>query len=140
LTALCESGMIPVVAPIATDEDGGTWNINADTAAGDIAAAVKAEKLVFLTDTPGLLREVKNPETLIKQVHISEVQRLKEQGIIAGGMVPKVEACIKALNHGVRRTHIVDGRVPHSMLLEIFTDKGMGSLVTRDTAVVQEGN
>ncbi|HOD95624.1 MAG TPA: acetylglutamate kinase [Candidatus Hydrogenedentes bacterium] len=140
LTALCESGMIPVVAPIATDEDGGTWNINADTAAGDIAAAVKAEKLVFLTDTPGLLREVKNPETLIKQVHISEVQRLKEQGIIAGGMVPKVEACIKALNHGVRRTHIIDGRVPHSMLLEIFTDKGMGSLVTRDTAVVQEGN
>lgn len=140
LTALCESGMIPVVAPIATDEEGGTWNINADTAAGDIAAAVQAEKLVFLTDTPGLLREVKNPETLIKQVHVSEVERLKEQGIIAGGMVPKVEACIKALNHGVRRTHIIDGRVPHSMLLEIFTDKGMGSLVTRDAAVVQEGN
>jgi acetylglutamate kinase len=132
LTALCDSGMIPVVAPIATDEEGGTWNINADTAAGDIAAAVKAEKLVFLTDTPGLLREVGKPETLIKQVHASEVKTLKEEGVIAGGMAPKIDACIKALNHGVRRTHIIDGRVPHSMLLEIFTDKGLGSLVSRD--------
>ena len=124
--------MIPVVAPIATDEEGGTWNINADTAAGDIAAAVKAEKLVFLTDTPGLLREVGKPETLIKQVHASEVKTLKEEVVIAGGMAPKIDACIKALNHGVRRTHIIDGRVPHSMLLEIFTDKGLGSLVSRD--------
>lgn len=140
LTALCESGMIPVVAPIATDEAGGTWNINADTAAGDIAAAVKAEKLVFLTDTPGLLREVGKPETLIKQVHASEVKALKEEGVIAGGMAPKIDACIKALNHGVRRTHIIDGRVPHSMLLEIFTDKGLGSLVSRDVAESKEGN
>lgn len=140
LTALCESGMIPVVAPIATDEEGGTWNINADTAAGDIAAAVKAEKLVFLTDTPGLLRDVDKPETLIKQVHASEVKKLKEEGIIAGGMAPKIDACIKALNHGVRRTHIIDGRVPHSMLLEIFTDKGLGSLVSRDVAETREGN
>ena len=132
LKALCDNGMIPVIAPIATDKDGGSWNVNADTAAGDIAAAVEAEKLVFLTDTPGLLRDVNDPESLIHRVHSRDVEHLKNQGIIAGGMVPKIDACLKALDFGVRRTHIIDGRVPHSLLLEIFTDKGLGSLVSHD--------
>ncbi len=126
---LCEAGMIPVVAPIATDAEGGTWNINADSAAGEVAAALKAEKLVFLTDTPGLLRDVTDTESLIHQLPSSEVEPLTRQGVIAGGMIPKVEACLKALDYGVRKTHIIDGRVPHSLLLEIFTDKGLGTLV-----------
>jgi acetylglutamate kinase len=132
LKALYENGMIPVIAPIATDHDGGSWNVNADTAAGDIAAAVEAEKLVFLTDTPGLLRNVDIPDSLIHRLHSRDVGLLKEQGIIAGGMAPKIDACLKALDFGVRRAHIIDGRVPHSLLLEIFTDKGLGTLVSHD--------
>jgi len=127
---LSRAGLIPVIAPIATDGQGGTWNINADTAAGEIAAAVKAEKLVFLTDTPGLLRDKNDPETLIHQLRSDEIAPLKKEGVIAGGMIPKVEACIKALDYGVRKTHIVDGRVPHALLLEIFTQQGLGTLVT----------
>ncbi len=139
LTALYENGMIPVVAPIATDADGNSWNVNADTAAGDVAAAVEAEKLVFLTDTPGLLRNVDDPESLIHRVHSRNVEKLKRQGVIAGGMAPKIDACLKALDFGVRRTHIIDGRVPHSLLLEIFTDKGLGSLVSHDLLDGMEG-
>lgn len=131
INVVCAAGMIPVIAPIATDAQGGTWNVNADTAAGEIAAALEAEKLVFLTDTPGLLRNKDDPETLIHQLRSSEVGRLKKEGIIAGGMIPKVDACIHALEHDVARTHIIDGRVPHALLLEIFTDKGLGTLVSR---------
>lgn len=127
---LSKAGLIPVIAPIATDGMGGTWNVNADTAAGEIAAALKAEKLVFLTDTPGLLRDRNDPSSLIHQLRSSEVASLKKEGIIAGGMIPKVEACTKALDYGVRKTHIIDGRVPHSLLLEIFTQQGHGTLVT----------
>jgi acetylglutamate kinase len=127
---LSRAGLIPVIAPIATDGMGGTWNINADTAAGEIAAALKAEKLVFLTDTPGLLRDLKDPDSLIHQLRSSEVAALKREGVIAGGMIPKVEACTKALDYGVRKTHIIDGRIPHALLLEIFTQKGLGTLVT----------
>jgi len=129
LKVLCDAGVIPVVAPVATDADGGTWNVNADTAAGEIAAALQTEKLVFLTDTPGLLRDKDDPETLIHQLHYHEVEQLKKEGVIAGGMIPKVEACAKALDYGVMRTHIIDGRVPHALLLEIFTDRGLGTLV-----------
>ncbi|HOV32820.1 MAG TPA: acetylglutamate kinase [Candidatus Hydrogenedens sp.] len=129
IQVLCEAGFIPVVAPLATDESGSVWNINADTVAGDIAAALKAEKLVFLTDTPGLLRDPSNPDTLIHQLPSNEVQRLKEEKVITGGMIPKVESCLKALDHGVRKTHIIDGRIPHSLLLEIFTSEGLGTLV-----------
>ncbi|MBI2423190.1 MAG: acetylglutamate kinase [Candidatus Hydrogenedentes bacterium] len=128
---LTQAGMIPVIAPVATDGTGGTWNINADTAAGEVAAALRAEKLVFLTDTPGLLRDVNDPGTLIHQVRSTEVAKLRQDGIIAGGMIPKVEACIKALGYGVRKTHIIDGRVPHSLLLEIFTKEGLGTLVSQ---------
>ncbi len=130
IQVLCNEGMIPVIAPIATDSQGRTWNVNADTAAGEIAAALQAEKLVFLTDTPGLLRDKDDPATLIHQVQFSEVDELTRRGVIAGGMIPKIEACHKALDFGVRKTHIVDGRVPHALLLEIFTQSGLGTLVT----------
>ncbi|MBP8129802.1 MAG: acetylglutamate kinase [Candidatus Hydrogenedentes bacterium] len=126
---ICRAGMVPVIAPIATDAEGGTWNINADSVAGEIAAAIKAEKLVFLTDTPGLLQDKDDPQSLVHQLRASEVSRLKREGVIAGGMIPKVDACLKALDYGVRKTHIIDGRVPHSLLLEIFTAEGLGTLV-----------
>ena len=129
ISVLCQAGMIPVIAPIATDPSGRTWNVNADTAAGEIAAALVAEKLVFLTDTPGILREPGNPGSLIRQLGYQEITELIESGVISGGMIPKVEACLKALDYGVAKTHIVDGRVPHALLLEIFTDQGLGTLV-----------
>ena len=130
INVLCDAGMIPVIAPTATDAQGNTWNVNADTAAGEIAAALQAEKLVFLTDTPGLLRDPSDPSSLIHQLCHKEIIELTRKGVIAGGMIPKVEACLKALDYGVVKTHIIDGRVPHSLLLEIFTDRGMGTLVT----------
>lgn len=135
LRAVCEAGMIPVIAPVASDQEGGAWNINADTAAGDIAAALQAEKLVFLTDTPGVLRDKNDPESLIHFLHAREVESLKAQGVISGGMSPKIDACLKALASGVRRTHIIDGRVPHSLLLEIYTRRGLGTLVSHDEPV-----
>lgn len=130
IETLCRAGMIPVLAPIATDGGGGTWNINADTAAGEVAAALHAEKLVFLTDTPGLLRDKSDPETLIHQLRVTDVDALKRDGTISGGMIPKIEACLRALDYGVRKTHIIDGRVSHSLLLEIFTKQGLGTLVS----------
>ncbi len=129
IDVLCEAGFIPVIAPIATDGEGNTWNVNADTAAGEVAAALQAEKLVFLTDTPGLLRDMNEPDSLIHQLRYKEVTSLREQGVIAGGMIPKVEACLRGLDYGVRKTHIIDGRIPHSLLLEIFTVRGLGTLV-----------
>jgi len=137
--AVCAAGMIPVIAPVATDREGRTWNVNADTAAGDIAAALEAEKLVFLTDTPGLLRDKDDPDSLIHRLHSRDVETLKKQGVISGGMAPKVDACLRALDAGVRRTHIIDGRTPHSLLLEIFTEKGLGTLVSHDVAAGNGG-
>jgi acetylglutamate kinase len=131
IQVLCGADIIPVIAPIATDSQGGTWNVNADTAAGEVAAALKAEKLVFLTDTPGLLADKDDPATLIHTLQSGEVAGLTERGVISGGMIPKINACLKALDSGVTRTHIIDGRVPHALLLEIFTDKGLGTLVSR---------
>lgn len=130
VSVLANEGMIPVIAPIATDATGGTWNVNADTAAGEIAGALQAEKLVFMTDTPGLLREPDNPESLIHQLDYTQICELTKQGVIAGGMIPKVEACLRALDQGVSKTHIINGTVPHALLLEIFTDQGLGTLVT----------
>lgn len=131
IETLCRAGFIPVVAPLATDREGNTWNINADTAAGEIAASLRAEKLVFMTDTPGLLLDAKDPETLIHRIDRDEIAKLKDLGVIAGGMIPKVDSCLLALDQGVRKTHIIDGRVPHALLLEIFTTQGLGTLVTR---------
>lgn len=130
LTVLCAADMIPVIAPIATDAEGHTWNVNADTAAGELAAALQAEKLVFLTDTPGVLANKDDPETLIHHLRYGDVARLTKEGVVAGGMIPKIDACVKALDFGVNRTHIIDGRVPHALLLEIFTDRGVGTLVS----------
>lgn len=128
---LTAAGMIPVIAPIATDGSGGTWNINADTAAGEIAAALHAEKLVFLTDTSGLLENKDDASTLIHNLARADVPSLTQKGIISGGMIPKVDACVTAIDHGVERAHIIDGRIPHAVLLEIFTDKGLGTLVCK---------
>ena len=130
INTLTSAGLVPVIAPIATDSDGGTWNINADTAAGEVAGAMRAEKLVFLTDTPGLLQDVNDPTSLIHQLRSDQVSELTRSGVIAGGMIPKVEACVNALTAGVRKTHIIDGRVSHSLLLEIFTRSGLGTLVS----------
>ncbi|HOS02053.1 MAG TPA: acetylglutamate kinase, partial [Candidatus Hydrogenedentes bacterium] len=130
LNVLCQAGMIPVIAPLATDEKGGTWNINADTAAGEVAAALQAEKLLFLTDTPGLLRDPSDPASLIQHVTYQDIDALTRDGVISGGMIPKVEACLKALDYGVKKTHIIDGRVPHALLLEVFTVRGLGTLVS----------
>lgn len=130
INVLCEADMIPVIAPVATDAKGRTWNVNADTAAGEIAASLRAEKLIFLTDTPGLLREMGDESTLIRQVCFKEVEELTKRGVIAGGMIPKINACHKALDYGVQKTHIIDGRVPHALLVEIFTQAGLGTLVT----------
>jgi acetylglutamate kinase len=130
VSVLANEGMIPVIAPIATDPKGGTWNVNADTAAGEIAGALQAEKLVFMTDTPGLLKEHDDPSSLIHQINYRQIRELRSKGIIAGGMIPKVEACLRALDQGVAKTHIINGTIPHALLLEIFTDQGLGTLVT----------
>jgi acetylglutamate kinase len=130
LNNLDKAGYIPVIAPVATDRDGETWNVNADVAAGEVAGALKAEKLVFLTDTPGILGDMADEESLISAITLDEVEGLISRGAVSGGMIPKVNACCSALRAGVRKTHIVDGRVPHALLLEFFTDTGVGTQVT----------
>jgi acetylglutamate kinase len=127
IRSLEQSGYIAVVAPIGVGENGETYNINADSVAGEMAAALEAEKLVLLTDTPGILKEKDNESTLLSTLTLAEVESLIHDGIIEGGMIPKVEACACAIRAGVRKTHIVDGRILHALLLEIFTDKGVGT-------------
>lgn len=129
IKALEQNGYIAVVAPIGIGENGETYNINADSVAGEIAAALKAEKLVLLTDTPGILKEKGNDSSLISTVRLPEIKDLISAGVIDGGMIPKVEACECALKAGVSKTHIIDGRILHSLLLEIFTDKGVGTQI-----------
>ena len=128
---LIEGGMIPVIAPIGRGQDGQSYNVNADTAAGEIAAALCAEKLVFLTDVTGIMRDPAVSSTLISTLHILNVEDLIKEAVISGGMIPKVEACVKAVKSGVRKTHVVDGRIPHSMLLEIFTREGIGTEIVQ---------
>lgn len=124
-----ESDTIPVVATIAAGEDDGeTYNINADIAASRIAAALCAEKLVLMTDVRGLLRDKDDDGSLISVVQVSEVPHLKNQGIISGGMIPKIDCCVEAVRRGVKRTHIIDGRIPHSILIEMLTDEGIGTM------------
>ena len=131
ITDLIEGGLIPVVAPIGRGEDGQSYNVNADTAAGEIAAALRAEKLVFLTDVTGIMRDPEESSTLISTLQVLDVDHLVEEAVISGGMIPKVEACVKAVKYGVRKTHVVDGRIPHSMLLEIFTREGIGTEIVQ---------
>jgi acetylglutamate kinase len=127
LDTLVKNGYIPVVSSVAADETGQSYNINADTVAGEIAAALGAEKLILLTDIPGILRDRHDPTSLIDKLDIQEARELIETGIVAGGMIPKVNCCVRSLAQGVRAAHIVDGRVPHALLLEIFTNAGIGS-------------
>jgi len=126
---LIDDEFIPVIATIGSDETGQAYNINADTAAGAIAEALGAEKLVYLTDIEGLRRDVADAATLIRQVTASELDDLVADGTIAGGMIPKVASCTHAVRHGVHRAHILDGRIAHVLLLEIFTDAGIGTMV-----------
>jgi len=126
---LCESRTIPVIAPLARDRAGGKLNCNADTAAGEVAAALKAEKFVVVSDTHGIRSDVSDPDSRISSATREQIRELIKAGTIEGGMLPKVEACLRALDGGVRRAHIIDGRFPHSLLLEIFTEEGVGTLI-----------
>ena len=131
ITSLLDEGFIPVVSTVALGEDGdsSTYNINADTAAAKIAAALKAEKFVQLTNVPGVLRKLDDPSSLIKRIEKSAIGSLKATGIISSGMIPKIDCCLTALEGGVPRTHIIDGRVPHSLLIEMFSDRGIGTMI-----------
>lgn len=129
LNTLAQDEYIPVIAPIGVGEDGESYNINADTVAGDIAAALAAEKLMFLTDIDGIRSVPDDPDTLIYEISISEIYKYINNGVISGGMLPKVDGCIKAIRSGVKRTHILNGTIPHPILLEIFTDTGIGTMV-----------
>lgn len=131
LLDLIGKGMVPVVAPIGRGPEGESYNVNADTAAGEIAAALHAEKLVFLTDVQGIMRDPADEESLLSTVHVSEVDALITEGAISGGMIPKVEACTKSVKSGVRKTHVIDGRVPHAMLLEFLTREGIGTQIVQ---------
>ncbi|HAH79257.1 MAG TPA: acetylglutamate kinase [Ruminococcaceae bacterium] len=122
------NGYVPVVAPIAGGEDGQVYNINADVAASRIAAELKAEKLILMTDVRGLLRDKDDESTLIPVVNVSDVPRLRKQGVVTGGMIPKVACCVDAVRRGVGRAHIIDGRIPHSILVELFSDEGIGTM------------
>lgn len=129
LETLVENGYIPVVSSVAADENGQAYNINADTVAGELAAALGAEKLILMTDTAGILRNYKDPSTLIAKLDIQDARTLIDQGVVAGGMIPKVNCCVRSLAQGVRAAHIIDGRTPHSLLLETLTDAGIGSMI-----------
>lgn len=135
LATLSEQGYIPVVSSVAVDEAGQAYNINADTVAGEIAAALGAEKLILLTDTPGILRDFQDSNSLIQELTINQARDLIAAGVVSGGMIPKVTCCVRSLAQGVRAAHIIDGRVPHALLLEIFTDfAGIGSMILASTA------
>ncbi len=132
ITDLLEKGYIPVISTIASDRKGDTFNINGDTAAASIAGALGAERLIMMTDIAGLLRDKDDPSTLIPAVTVSEAKQLFDEGIISGGMIPKVDCCIEAIEKGVRHVVIMDGRVPHSILMELLTDEGAGTMVLGD--------
>ena len=131
ITALDNAGYIPIIAPIGVGVDGQTYNINADTMAGEIASAFQAEKLIMLTDTRGILRDLSDTSSLITTIRMREIDEFIKDGLIAGGMLPKVDACTTALMGGVYKTHIIDGRIPHSLLLEVFTEGGIGTEIVR---------
>lgn len=129
LNTLVQDEYIPVIAPVGIGEGGESYNINADTVAGEIAAALKAEKLIFLTDIDGILSDPKDPDSLLFEISIDEIYKYINTGAISKGMLPKVESCIRAIKGGVKRTHILNGTIPHPIILEIFTDTGIGTMV-----------
>ena len=132
LTTLCSDGTIPVIASVARDKGGGKLNVNADSAAGCVAAAVGAEKLVVVSDTHGIRRDVEDPSTCISSLNKAQIEEMIEMGIITGAMLPKVEACLTAMDNGVGKAHIIDGRIAHSLLLEIYTEMGIGTEIVRN--------
>lgn len=129
---LLEKDFLPIICPVGLDDDNNTYNINADDAACAIAEAVHAEKLVFLSDIEGVYKDKDDPNTLISELHVHEAEKLISEGYVGGGMIPKLQNCIDAIEEGVNRVHILDGRIPHSLLLEIFTNKGIGTAILRE--------
>ncbi len=129
LDMFLDNDYIPVISPVGIAKDGTSLNLNADTAAGEVASAVGAEKLIILTDVPGVLRDPEDPDSLIQKIRLDEIPGLIEEGIISGGMIPKIETCVKAIENGVKSCHIIDGRKKHSLLLEVFTTDGIGTMI-----------
>jgi acetylglutamate kinase len=129
IETVVEESYIPVIAPIGVDKNGKSYNINADLVAGEIAAALGAEKMILLTDIKGVLRDRDKEDSLISLIKVDETDDLIQEGIIAGGMIPKIQCCVQAIKAGVNKAHIIDGRIPHSPLLEVFTDQGVGTMV-----------
>ena len=132
ITDLLEKNYIPVISTVASDRQGNTYNINGDTAAAYIAGALNAERLIMMTDIAGILRDKDDPDTLIPALTVTEAKKLFDEGVISGGMIPKVDCCIEAINKGVKHVVIMDGRVPHSILMELLTDDGAGTMVMGD--------
>ena len=131
ITDLLEKNYIPVISTVASDRQGNIYNINGDTAAAHIAGALEAERMIMMTDIAGVLRDKDDPSTLIPHITIDEAKRLYDEGVISGGMIPKVDCCIEAIGHGVKHVVIMDGRIPHSILMELLTDEGAGTMVTK---------
>ncbi len=132
ITDLLEKNYIPVISTVASDRMGNTFNINGDTAAAYIAGAMNAERLIMMTDIAGILQDKDDPSTLIPVLTVSQAKKLYDDGVISGGMIPKVDCCIEALNAGVKNVTIMDGRIPHSILMELLTDEGAGTMVRKD--------
>lgn len=120
-----------MISPVGIANDGTSLNLNADTAAGEVASSVGAEKLIILTDVPGVLRDPSDPDSLIPSIHVDEIPKLIEDGVISGGMIPKIETCVKAIENGVESCHIIDGRKKHSLLYEVFTTQGIGTMISK---------
>lgn len=131
ITDVLEKGYVPVISTLGIDENGNTYNINADTAAAHIAGALGAECLINMTDISGLLRDVNDPDSLISSLTVEDAATLKQEGIISGGMIPKVDCCIEAIEKGVKKVFIIDGRVKHATLIELLTDEGIGTMFTK---------
>jgi acetylglutamate kinase len=131
LKTLCADGTIPVIASVATDKTGGKLNVNADSAAGKVAAEVGAEKFVVVSDTHGIRTDIKDPESWVSSLNETQIKEMIDAGIITDAMFPKVEACLTALDAGVKKAHIIDGRIEHSLLLEIYTNKGIGTEIIK---------
>lgn len=132
LQTLCSAGTIPVIASVARDKAGGRLNVNADSAAGKVAAATAAEKLVVVSDTHGVRKDVDEPDSWVSSLNEAQIKEMIDSGVIGGPMLVKVEACVAALDGGVKKAHIIDGRIAHSLLLEIYTDKGVGTQIMRE--------
>lgn len=129
---MLDAGIVPVVTPLGTGPDGNVYNVNADTAAAALAKAMKVRKLAFISDVPGLLMRVDDQSSLLATLRVGSIQKLKDTGVVGGGMLPKLDSCIEAIRAGVGKVHLIDGRMPHSLLLEIFTKKGVGTEIIAD--------